>query len=162
ELRGEMFPPILEAHGCERSSGAFQAFAVRNARIDQRQLDVFQSRGSSKEIKSLEYESDLPVADGGQLLLRKESHVLAFEQILAARWPVEAPDQIHEGGLPGTGGPHDGHEFAGLDGKRKAAQSVNLHLPQIVGPVQVFYADQGRRRVNLGPGLGSELNQLFR
>ena len=52
----------------KRSFGAGHALGFRRALcIDERQFDVVQGRGTGQQVKGLEDEADLPVADMGEL-----------------------------------------------------------------------------------------------
>ena len=46
--------------------------------------------------------------------------------------PVEATDDVHEGGFAGTARPHDGDKFAGLDFHRDAAHRPHLDFAGLI------------------------------
>jgi hypothetical protein len=69
------------------------------------------------------------------------------EAIAAAGRPVEAADQVHEGGLARTGGTHHGDEIARLDVQ---GDPVERHHPagvEIVDPSEIARFDEGQRGV---------------
>jgi len=44
---------------------------------------------------------------------------------------VEATENVHEGGLAGSGRPHDGNEISARDPERDSLQYVHRHLPRL-------------------------------
>ena len=85
--------------------------------IEQGQLDVPKSRRSGKQVELLEHESDLPVAYLRELVIVQPRDLDSIQAVRPAGRLIQAADQVHEGGLAGTGGTHDGNELAGLDGQ---------------------------------------------
>jgi len=79
------------------------------------QLRVFQSSGTGEQVEALENETDLLVADVGELVAVELGNIDPVEQIAAARRTVEAAEQVHERGLAGAARSHERHEFAAVD-----------------------------------------------
>ena len=102
--------------------GRRHAAAVR---VEQRQLDVLERRGARQQVEALEHEPDLRVADARQLVVRQLRHVAAVQQIAAARRPIQAAEDVHERRLARARRPDDGHELAGGDVERDAAEGVH-------------------------------------
>jgi hypothetical protein len=101
----------------------------RGAVVDERQLDVVQRGGAGQQVEGLEDEADFLVADAGELVVVELGDVVAVEPVLALGGRVEAADQVHQGGLAGAGGAHDGDVLVVLDAERDAAQGVTCWSP---------------------------------
>jgi hypothetical protein len=99
----------------ERFLGALDALRRRGAVVDQRQLDVVQRGGAGQQVEGLEDEADLLVADARQLVVVQFADQLAVEPVAALGGRVEAADQVHQRGLAGAGGAHDGDVLVVLD-----------------------------------------------
>ena len=117
--------------------GRLQAVAA----VEQRQLDVVERRGARQQVEALEHEPDLLVAHGGQRVLRHRRHVLAVEQVLARRRPVEAADDVHERRLARARRSGDREELAALHFEVDAAQRLHLDLADDVGLDEVLDRD---------------------
>ena len=102
-------------------------------------------RGRARQqVELLEHEPDLEVPDPRELVRRKTRDALAVEQVAAAARGVEAPEQVHERGLAGAGGPHDRHELAALDRDRDAAEGVDRVGAEVIVLRQAFGDDDRR------------------
>src|SRR4051794_8723156 len=77
-----------------------------------------------EQVKALKNEAKLAISQVRLLRAVKRLDVDAVEQIAAARWLIEAAENIHEGRLARTGRTADGDEFAGVDRDGHAAQSM--------------------------------------
>src|SRR5437762_14216343 len=117
--------PIGEPDRGQPLAGARAPRSGRQPRVDQRELDVFQRARTGQEVERLEDEPDLAVADPRELGPRETGDVLAVQDVAAGRRGVETAEDIHEGGLPRTGGAHHRHELAALDLDRQAAERVD-------------------------------------
>ena len=69
-------------------------------------------------MEALEDESDLVAPDRGELLFREGSDILAVEAVDTLARPVEASQDVQQGGLAGARRPHHSDVVAGLDGLR--------------------------------------------
>ena len=116
---------------------------VRAAVVEQRQLDVVERRRPRQQVEPLEDEADLLVADDRQLVLRHPGDVLAVEEVLPARRPIQAPDDVHEGRLAGSRRARDADELAAVDVERRAAQGAHFDVADLVGLRQVANGDDG-------------------
>jgi hypothetical protein len=85
ELIGMVIETLGQADHFERFHGAFALFFGRYfvARVEHRQLDIFQGGGARQEIEALENKTDLLVADIGQRVAIKLGHVDAIKQVNA-------------------------------------------------------------------------------
>ena len=125
--------------------GAFLHVAVGDAAaaVEHGQLDVFQRGGAGEEVEALEDEPELLVAQVGKLVAVETGDVHAVEQVAARGGPVEAAERVHERGLAGAAGAHDGHKLALVQLQGDAADGVHLHLARIVDAVDVLKLDDG-------------------
>ena len=69
--------------------------------------------------------------------------VLVAEEVLAAGRPVEAAEQVEQGGLAGAGRAHEGDEVAFLDGQGDAAKGGDDDRFQVVVLDQIDDASDG-------------------
>ena len=106
---------------------------LRRAVVEQRQFDVVERRGARQQVEALEDEPDLAVAHDRELVLRHARDVLAVEDVAAARRPIEAPEDVHQRRLAGSGRAGDRDELAGLDVEVRAAQRAHGDLADVVG-----------------------------
>src|SRR5439155_11262537 len=88
-----------------------------------------------------EHEPDRPVAQPRHLRGGHHGHVLAADEQLPRRRPVEPTQQVHERGLPRTGAAHDRQVVAGRDLKGHPAQRLDRDPVQLVRPAQVMTSD---------------------
>jgi hypothetical protein len=87
--------------------GARQPLFALHTRINQRQLDVVQSVGARQQIEGLEDETDLLVANSGELAVVHRRDELAVQPVFAVIGRIEAADHVHQRGLTGTRRTHD-------------------------------------------------------
>jgi hypothetical protein len=102
-----------------------------------------QRRGPREQIEGLEHESDLLVADPGQLVVVQLAHPMAVQPVFARRGAVEAADQVHEGGLAGAGRAHDGDEFVLPDHHVDSSEGVHHLAADVVVALQIPGDDHG-------------------
>ena len=60
---------------------------------------------------------------------------------MAARRPVEAAQDRHQGRFAGTGRPHDGDELAALDREADTAQRMHVDVADVVSPRYILDPD---------------------
>ena len=135
--------PVGELDPLERLERARAPDGAGDTGVDERQLHVVQRRGSRQQVEGLEDEPDLLVADARQLVVLHLPHLLTVEQVTASAGRVQAPDQVHQGGLPGAGRPHDRHILTTLDLYGDPLQGMDLLATHAVGLPQVACLDQG-------------------
>ncbi len=117
---------VVQAHTSEGQARLATAFGSRDPRVDQGQLDVAQRRGPREQVEGLKDEPDLLVADAGQLDVIEARHLTAVEHVRARGRRVEATDQVHQGRLARSGGPHDRQVLAGLDLEVDSVQRAHV------------------------------------
>ena len=136
--------------------GALDARGGGGAVVDERQLDVVQRGGAGQQVEGLEDEADLLVADAGELVVVELADQLAVEPVVALGGRVEAADEVHQRGLAGAGGAHDGDVLIVLDAQGDAAQGLHLLLgAHVVGAPEIFDDD------DVAAGCGAGLRQFF-
>ena len=113
-------------------------------RVQQRQLHVFDRGGARQQVEPLEHESDLPVADRRQLVVREMRDVAAVQQIASAGRAIEAAQDVHERRLSRAGRSDHGDELAAADVERDAAEGVHRRALHGVGLRDVVRGDQRR------------------
>src|SRR5207247_4910035 len=114
---------------------------------DQRQRHVLGHRQDRDQVERLEDEAD-PPAVLGQLAVAQGAERPALEQDLAAGRPVQATEEVEEGGLARAGGAHDGQEAALPDRERDAVERPSYLAARAVVLHQVQRLEQrdGHRR----------------
>src|SRR5690606_21422789 len=94
--------------------------------VEQGQFDVLQCAGSSQQVEALKDEPDVVAAQQCEFVGLQLTHVDASEQITSGRGLVQAPEDVHAGGLAGPAGAHHGHELTALDGEVHTVEGANL------------------------------------
>src|SRR5512141_2538024 len=102
--------------------------AVAVARVDERQLDVLERGSPREEIERLEDETDLAVPDLRAFVAVEARDVHPVQEVGSGRRTVEAPDDVHEGGLAGTGGAHHRDELARRNDQGNAVERPDLDV----------------------------------
>src|SRR4030095_17189415 len=114
--------------------------------VEERQLDVLERRRARQEIKALENETKLAIANVGQLIAVETGNIEAIEQVAAVSWAIEATEQIHQGGFPRTTRAHKGDKLTARDFQRNAANGGHVHFTGTAGCVHVLQPnDSGTR-----------------
>ena len=148
---GELHRPVMgavrEADAAERLQGALAAGPAVEARIDHRQFDIAEGVDARQQVELLEHEADLAVAQARQAVGVEALDRRAGEPVVAAGRPIEAADQVHEGGLARAGRPHDGDEIARLDVERHAVERHDAAGVEVVDPAEIARFDESHRRV---------------
>src|SRR5690606_5017069 len=98
---------------------SFLSFCCRYFGIDKRQLDVFKDGEFVDQIKALEYETDIMLAQIGALAFVELRHFNIIKEVATAVEIVKQSDDIEQGRLSTSGRTHNGHELAffHIDGK---------------------------------------------
>ena len=146
ELAGLVIHARLEVDGAQGGLGVLFAVLAIHAGVDERQLDVVQRAGAGQQVEGLEHEADFLVADAGELVVVHFADQVAVEVVQAGGGRIQAADQVHQRGLAGAGGAHDGDVLALLDFDVDAGDGVDFLIAHDVGLAQVPGADERRRR----------------
>src|ERR1700737_1893660 len=113
------------ADALEQLQRPLTASLARDARVEKRELDVASDRGLGQEVVVLEDEADLLVADLRELPTRQALNRLAVQEVASLRGGVEAAQDRHQRGLPGTRRADQRDELAARDRQVDPAQSVD-------------------------------------
>ena len=113
------------------------------ALVKQRNLDVFNDRVLRQQVVRLKNEADVAAAHLRQLIVIHLGDVVRPKKVLAARAPVQAAEQVQEGGLSRTGRSHQGDEISFLEFQAYTADRWNYHLIHLVVFDQVNNAGNG-------------------
>lgn len=118
------------------------AFLVRDAAIDQGQLQILDRRGALEEIESLENEADVIAAENGAVIAAQGPDIDAVKEIMTRSWRVQRSQYIHAGGFSRTRRPEDRNEFTGTDGKVHAGQRMHGGFARAVGLADLLELDE--------------------
>src|SRR5262245_2072937 len=101
---GELIWPVMSAVGqsdpVERFLSSAASFRTTNARVNERQLDIFQRGCPRQKGRQLEYEANVLVPDGGALVLTQFRDCPPIQCILAAIRPLQKTQKSEQGRLP--------------------------------------------------------------
>ena len=92
----------IQTHSRHGLSGKGMAFRPGHAAIDQRQFNVFDSRGAGQQIEALKHKAQIipPEKCPGIVVQRRDINALKME--VAGCRAVEAAQDIHGGGFAGA------------------------------------------------------------
>src|SRR5690242_16292358 len=110
-----MMEPSVNTHRAEtfhRLLMSFGSLQLRGAVIEERQLHVVERGRSREQVESLEYDSNLPIPDDREVVLRHPRHVFPIEDVRTAGGTIEAAENMHQRRLAGSRRPGDGDEFS--------------------------------------------------
>jgi hypothetical protein len=117
-------------------------FVGGDAGVDEGEFHITEGGGTRKEVERLEDKADFVVANPRELVVVHVAHVGSIEFIGAGGGGVEASDDIHEGGLAGTGRSHDGDVFTRLDVRGDFAKGMDGFAPHAITAGNVPQADE--------------------
>ena len=109
--------------------------------VEHGQLDILQCRSAREQVKGLEDESNVLIAEAGQLVAVKPGDIHPVQQIAAFRRAVETTQQVHDGGFTRAARSHDGDKFAGGNLQRHASHGLHIHFARVVGLVNFLKLD---------------------
>src|SRR5205085_853061 len=92
ELAGQMLGAMAHADALQRFEHKTFALARGHAAIRQRELDILVNSEVADQVKALENESDLAVANTRAFRERQVRDFRSLERIAAARWRVVQPE----------------------------------------------------------------------
>src|SRR5713226_10703090 len=118
----------------------------RPARIEKRQLNIFQGAGAGKQIETLEDETDAAASNQCERGFFQQADIHSAQQVVAAGRFVETPEDIHEGGLAGARRTHNRNELALQYSKAHAVERADFDITHMVAFVDVANLDKFRHR----------------
>src|SRR5229473_557185 len=118
----------------------------RPARIEKRQLNIFQGAGAGKQIETLEDETDAAASNHCERGFFQQADIHSAQQVVAAGRFVETAEDIHEGGLAGARRTHDRNELALRYPKAHAVERSYFDITHMVAFVDVANLDKFRHR----------------
>ena len=115
KLVGAVPELIAQTHLLQHLFGPGVALGAADARIHQRHLHVLHQVEPWQKIVLLEDKAQHLVADRSQLVAVHLAHIPAVEPVGSVGGHIQTADDVHTGGLAGTGLADDGHELAFFD-----------------------------------------------
>ena len=115
ELVGAVMSAIRQADGVEEVAGSGFAERIGPAGEEEGEKDVFLNGEGGEEMEKLEYEADLELPEGGELVIVQGVEGVAFEVDLAGGGGVESAEDVEEGAFSATAGSGDGNDLTRLD-----------------------------------------------
>lgn len=115
ELERGIFEAIGETDAIDGGESAGGAFGGGDPRVDHGELDILEDIEFGEEIKGLEDEADFGVAEFGEAIFGGLGGIDAIDDHASRGGGIEAPEEVHEGGLAAAAGADDGGVFALFD-----------------------------------------------
>ncbi len=113
-----------------------------------------QGGGARQQVEGLKDEADFFVPDARQFVVIELADQLIVQPVISLAGRVEASDQVHQRGLAGTGGSHDGDVLVPLNAQIDSAQGVHLLFrAHVIGLPQVLGGNHARVRTRQHGGL---------
>lgn len=111
-LAGVLMQLIAQPHLLQRLGGAALALCARDAGNGQGQLHIGQNGLMRDQVVALEHKADGVVAVGVPIAVGVLFGGDPVDDKVTAVVPIQAADDVQQGGLTGAGGAQDGDEFA--------------------------------------------------
>src|SRR5690606_2472753 len=136
-----MIDARLEPDDLERVERAPAALLRGILAVEQRQLDIVDDSQIRDQMKRLEDEAELAIANRRKAPVRKAAHVLAAEQDRAFGRPIDEAEEVQQRALAAARRPHHGDELTGLDRDADVLQRNGFHAVRAVDLVDVRESD---------------------
>src|SRR5580693_29401 len=124
QLRGQVAGPVGQPELGQALRGAFSPFRIRDAKRDQRCLDILLGRQRRYQVEGLEDETDRRCAHMGELGFAQGREVLAAELYGAGAGPVERAENLQQRALAVPGRALDRQPVAIFDDQVDAPERV--------------------------------------
>ena len=132
-------PDVAMPHSTENCHAAQGLGGVQRVAADLAgKLHVFQRGQVLHQVVELEHKAHVIPAVGGQLPGGKAAHVAAVQPDVALVAVVHAAQNIQQGGLARTGGPHDDAELALVHIEIQVVGGSDLHTAGLVIFTDIF------------------------
>ena len=122
----------------------FQTFGRPHSAIHQRMGHVLEGRRSRQQLKILEDEADLAIANPRQPGFVEACHILAVEAIGARGGPVQASQDVQQRGLSRTGGADERDRLTAMDSQMDVIQRDDGLAAHLVGLADALQFQQRR------------------
>src|SRR5262245_57980148 len=142
----------VEADGEQRLQRSRPSFGGGRVCVQQRQLDILDGAGAGEQVELLKDEPDLLAPDISQLVALESADADAIERVGTGRRYVEAPEDVHQRGLPRAGRSHDRDEVTSIDVERDPFEDVHGDLTKSEVLDQIAHADDGGHGPPQNPG----------
>ncbi len=142
ELKGAVVHAFLQAHPEDGCFGALTAFFGGKARINHRELYVFENVEAGQKIEGLEDESDAFVAHFGEFIAAGFAQINAVNCDGAGAGCVQSTQQMHERGFAASAGSDDGGKLTGFEFEIHAVEGKNLLFADDITPTHIVKFDQ--------------------
>src|SRR5208337_5048914 len=107
--------PMAQVHQFQGRGNASRTIPTIHAGVNQGVFEILINRGVFQQIAALEDKTD-PLASEFRLVVTVQAqYVFAPQDIAAPGGTDENPQDEEQGGLAGTGGPHNRYDFSGID-----------------------------------------------
>ncbi len=107
--------PMAQVHQFQGCGNASRTIPPIHAGINQGEFQVLINRGVFQQIAALEDKTDPLAAEFRLGVTVQAQYIFAPQDIGAPGGTDEDPQDEEQGGLAGTGRPHNRHDFAGID-----------------------------------------------
>src|SRR5580704_575587 len=138
-----MFHAVRHSDALEHFLHALLALRRRHTAIRERKLDVLKNGEIADQVKCLENEADLAIANASAIGERKIRHRLLIDPVVAIARRIEQAENRKQGGFAAARRPGDGEKFAVLDIEVHAAEGMGFHLVGVENFRYAFEANQG-------------------
>ena len=128
KLRRIMLHAVRHSHLFQRLHHRLLAFRRRHAAISQRQFDILINVQIANQIKRLEDEADLAVANARALLHLQLRHWLFIQRVQSVARRIQQSENRQQRRFPAARGPRNRHIFAPLNIQMDARQRMRLYL----------------------------------
>ena len=128
-----MLDAFLQSHAVQEFASARFGLSRRQAGHPRRQAHVFQRVQFRQQIIGLEDETDLLVAEAGQIPARKRGQVPAAQPNFASSGNIQAAQQVQQRAFARAGGPAQCQKIAPVEFHVHAPQHSERALAQRVG-----------------------------
>jgi hypothetical protein len=127
ELAGPVPEPIGEPHLLQALHGTPLALDPRHALVEERHLDVLDHVQLADQVEGLEDEADALTPHAAQLVVVHLGDVAPVEAVGPRAEAVQAAEDVHEGALARSGGPHDRHVLTRQEVQVDATEGLDEH-----------------------------------
>lgn len=146
KLARSVLQTVAESDGFNGAQGAFAAFLAADVGVDHRQLYVLENVEPRQQVERLENETDLLVADAGELVVACLTDIDAVEHDGAGADVVEATEDLHHGRFTTAGGTDDGDVLTGVDVERDTIERADFLVTYGVRLAHIAHFNQGHDR----------------